>query len=61
MTNVCTDLTEIMAVSVDWDELLWAWDGWRNASSPGMMPLYPPFVDLQNEAAVMNGETLSLC
>ena len=45
-----------MAYSRDWDELLWAWQGWRNESSREMPPMYVEFVDLLNEAAVLNGK-----
>ena len=48
-----------MATSRDWDELVWAWQGWRNESSRQMPPMYIEFVDLLNEAAVLNGKTLS--
>ncbi len=55
MSNVA-DLTEIMATSRDWDELLWAWQGWRNESAREMPPMYEEFVGLLNQAATMNGE-----
>ena len=44
-----------MANSTDWDELLWAWQGWRDATGKLMPDMYAEFVDLLNEAAVMNG------
>ncbi len=45
-----------MAESQDWEELLWAWEGWRNASGTKMKDNYTKFVQLQNEAAVLNGK-----
>jgi peptidyl-dipeptidase A len=49
------DLTAIMASSTDWDELLWAWEGWRNVSGRLMPDMYEEFVSLLNQAAVLNG------
>ena len=46
---LASDLTEIMATSRDWDELVWVWQGWRNESSREMPPMYIEFVDLLNE------------
>ena len=50
------DLTQIMATSRDWNELTWAWEGWRNESGRKMPDLYEEFVSLQNQAATMNGK-----
>lgn len=56
------DLTQIVALSTDWDELLWAWDGWRRESGANMPNMYEEFAALQNLAATMNGEDLNnLC
>ena len=52
----CSDLTEIMATSDDWEELVWAWQGWRESSSRAMPPLFTEFVELQNDAADLNGK-----
>ncbi|KAI0233168.1 Angiotensin-converting enzyme [Lamellibrachia satsuma] len=49
------DLTEIMAKSRNWNELLWAWKGWRDASSRQMSGMYTHFIEFQNEAAQTNG------
>lgn len=49
------DLTAIMANSTDWNELVWAWQGWRDASGKKMPDMYEEFVVLLNEAAVING------
>lgn len=55
MNNFTSDLSQIMAKSRDWNELKWAWDGWRNASGRNMPDLYEELVSLQNQAAV-NGK-----
>ena len=49
------DLTNIVAESRNWYELLWAWQGWRDASGKKMPDMYEEFVGYQNEAAVLNG------
>jgi peptidyl-dipeptidase A len=49
------DLSYIIATSTDWDELLWAWQGWRDASGKQMPDTYEEFVGLLNEAARLNG------
>ncbi|XP_063816075.1 angiotensin-converting enzyme [Pseudophryne corroboree] len=49
------DLTELLAKSRDYDELLFAWKGWRDASGKKMRDHYKSYVDLGNKAAVMNG------
>ena len=50
------DLTNIMYNSTDWEELVWAWDGWR-ANTGALMPdMYEEYVSLLNLAATMNGE-----
>lgn len=54
---VYLDLSEIMSNSRDWDELVWAWEGWRNASGRQMPEMYTEFAALQNVAAEMNGIT----
>ncbi len=46
-----------MSNSRDWDELVWAWEGWRNASGRQMPEMYTEFAALQNVAAEMNGIT----
>ncbi|XP_038063858.1 angiotensin-converting enzyme-like isoform X2 [Patiria miniata] len=48
-------LAEIMATSRDWDELVWAWKGFRDQVGVPNKPLYKDFVKLANEAAVANG------
>ncbi|KAM9296895.1 LOW QUALITY PROTEIN: angiotensin-converting enzyme [Gastrophryne carolinensis] len=49
------DLTALLAKSRDYDELLWAWKGWRDSSGKKMRNLYKRYVELGNKAAVMNG------
>lgn len=39
-----------MRTSRDYDELLWAWKGWRDATGPFMKDNYAEFVSLSNEA-----------
>lgn len=45
-----------MAASLDYDERLRAWEGWRVAAGKKMRPLYEDYVDLKNEASKLNGE-----
>ncbi|NWS81100.1 ACE enzyme, partial [Toxostoma redivivum] len=49
------DLTDIMATSRDYSELLFAWKGWRDASGKKMRNNYRRYVELSNKAAVLNG------
>ncbi|NXJ58386.1 ACE enzyme, partial [Spizaetus tyrannus] len=51
------DLTDIMATSRDYDELLFAWKGWRDASGKKIKKNYKRYVELSNKAAVLNGYT----
>nr|KAG5696164.1 hypothetical protein BaRGS_026523 [Batillaria attramentaria] len=44
------DLTRLLATSRDYNELLWAWEGWRNMTGPLMKDSYAKFVTLSNEA-----------
>ena len=53
-----SDLTQIMATSTDWNELVWAWQGWRNESGRRMPNMYEEFARLLNKAAVINGKYL---
>ncbi|KAI9009764.1 zinc-dependent metallopeptidase [Gaertneriomyces semiglobifer] len=45
------DLTEVMLSSRNYDELLNAYIGWRNATGPAIKPLYERFVELSNQGA----------
>ncbi|NXD66074.1 ACE enzyme, partial [Eolophus roseicapillus] len=49
------DLTDIMATSRDYDELLFAWKGWRDASGKQIKNNYKRYVELSNKAAMLNG------
>ncbi|EFA05307.1 angiotensin-converting enzyme [Tribolium castaneum] len=44
----------VIAKSTDYDELLYVWKAWRDASGAKMRNLYRIYVDLSNEAAVAN-------
>jgi hypothetical protein len=50
-----TDLTRLFSYSKSWEDLEWAWKGWRDASGKKMRGLYEELVALQNEAAKLNG------
>jgi peptidyl-dipeptidase A len=53
----CTsDITDIMATSRNWYELVWAWQGWRDESGKKMPDMYQEFVHYQNQAAILNGK-----
>lgn len=45
-----------MATSRDYDELLFVWKGWRDASGKKMRNNYKRYVELSNKAAVLNGQ-----
>ncbi|XP_019379146.1 PREDICTED: angiotensin-converting enzyme isoform X3 [Gavialis gangeticus] len=49
------DLTNILATSRDYDELLFAWKGWRDASGNQIRTKYKRYVELSNKAARLNG------
>ncbi|CAG5130978.1 unnamed protein product [Candidula unifasciata] len=44
------DLTRIFTTSRDYDQLIAAWKGWRDATGPKLKNLYTEFVTLSNEA-----------
>ena len=50
-------LSNIMATSRDYDQLLWAWEGWANATGFFMKDLYTEMISLQNKAARAYGYT----
>lgn len=50
------DLQEIMATSRDQKELLWAWQGWRDAVGRQLRMTFERYVQLSNKAAKLNGE-----
>ncbi|XP_007500935.2 angiotensin-converting enzyme 2 isoform X1 [Monodelphis domestica] len=47
-------LDKIMDESTDYDERLWAWEGWRSKVGKEMRPLYEEYVELKNELAKGN-------
>ncbi|XP_004749261.2 angiotensin-converting enzyme-like protein Ace3 isoform X1 [Mustela putorius furo] len=51
------DLQEIMATSRDQKELLWAWQGWRDAVGRQLRMTFERYVQLSNKAAKLNGYT----
>ena len=50
------ELTEIMANSRSYKKLLFAWEGWHNASGRPLKQYYPRFVELSNKASQADGE-----
>ncbi|XP_006892457.1 PREDICTED: angiotensin-converting enzyme 2 [Elephantulus edwardii] len=48
-------LDRIMENSTDYDQRLWAWEGWRREVGRQLRPLYEEYVDLKNEMARGNG------
>ncbi|XP_017738403.1 angiotensin-converting enzyme isoform X2 [Rhinopithecus roxellana] len=49
------DLTNVMATSRKYEELLWAWEGWRDKAGRAIVQFYPKYVELINQAARLNG------
>ncbi|NP_001269290.1 angiotensin-converting enzyme 2 precursor [Chinchilla lanigera] len=47
-------LDDIMSNSKDYNERLWAWEGWRSEVGKQMRPLYEEYVALKNEMAKAN-------
>lgn len=58
-TNDCLSLepglNDIMKKSRDYDDLLWAWKGWRDATGPKMRETFAQLVEIRNKAAKENG------
>uniref|UniRef100_A0A8C3B3R6 Angiotensin-converting enzyme n=1 Tax=Cyclopterus lumpus TaxID=8103 RepID=A0A8C3B3R6_CYCLU len=52
-----SDLQKIMAESRDYDELLFAWKGWRDAAGKVLRQDYKRYVELANTAAKLNGHS----
>lgn len=48
-------LESVMANSRNFKERLHVWEGWRKEVGKRMRPLYEDYVDLKNEASVLNG------
>uniref|UniRef100_A0A3Q3INI6 Angiotensin-converting enzyme n=1 Tax=Monopterus albus TaxID=43700 RepID=A0A3Q3INI6_MONAL len=51
------DLQKIMAESRNYDELLFAWKGWRDAAGRAVRQDYKRYVELANKAATLNGHS----
>uniref|UniRef100_A0A671V3H3 Angiotensin-converting enzyme n=1 Tax=Sparus aurata TaxID=8175 RepID=A0A671V3H3_SPAAU len=51
------DLQKIMAESRDYDELLFAWKGWRDSAGKVLRQDYKRYVELANKAATLNGHS----
>uniref|UniRef100_A0A6J0TXI6 Angiotensin-converting enzyme n=1 Tax=Pogona vitticeps TaxID=103695 RepID=A0A6J0TXI6_9SAUR len=51
------ELTDIMAQSRDYSELLHAWKDWRDVSGKKIRTHYKRYVELSNKAAKLNGHT----
>uniref|UniRef100_H0UWL7 Angiotensin-converting enzyme n=1 Tax=Cavia porcellus TaxID=10141 RepID=H0UWL7_CAVPO len=49
------DLTNVMATSRKYEELLWVWKGWRDKVGRAILPFFPKYVELTNKAARLNG------
>ncbi|XP_074199548.1 angiotensin-converting enzyme isoform X1 [Camelus bactrianus] len=49
------DLSNLMATSRNYEELLWAWKGWRDKVGRAILPHFPRYVELTNKAARLNG------
>ncbi|XP_042138912.1 angiotensin-converting enzyme isoform X2 [Peromyscus maniculatus bairdii] len=49
------DLTNVMATSRKYEELLWVWKGWRDKVGRAILPLFPKYVELSNKIAHLNG------
>ena len=47
-------LVNIMGTSRDYERLLFAWKGWRDATGPKLRPIYKNFVELSNKGAKEN-------
>lgn len=55
-----TGLDDIMATSTDYNERLWAWEGWRAEVGKQLRPLYEEYVVLKNEMARANSRFTAL-
>lgn len=52
--NLEPGIEAILAKSTDYDELVYVWKAWRDATGAKMKNLYKIYVELSNEAAVAN-------
>ncbi|XP_059127939.1 angiotensin-converting enzyme [Peromyscus eremicus] len=49
------DLTNVMATSRKYEELLWVWKSWRDKVGRAILPFFPKYVELSNKIAHLNG------
>ncbi|EGV96772.1 Angiotensin-converting enzyme [Cricetulus griseus] len=49
------DLTNLMATSRKYEELLWVWKSWRDKVGRAILPLFPKYVEFSNKIAQLNG------
>ncbi|XP_067848526.1 angiotensin-converting enzyme 2 isoform X2 [Heptranchias perlo] len=49
------ELAILMAQSTDYNERLWAWEGWRVNVGRKLRPLYEEYASLKNKTAKLNG------
>nr|XP_022901638.1 angiotensin-converting enzyme-like [Onthophagus taurus] len=49
-------IEKIMSESTDYDELLYAWTAWRDATGAKIKPEYQKYVELKNKIAAKNGK-----
>jgi hypothetical protein len=56
-----TELTVVMGRSRDWDELQHSWIEWRRLTGQKMRDLFEQVVELSNQAAQLNRESICLC
>jgi hypothetical protein len=62
MLTVCkAELSVVMGRSRDWDELQHSWIEWRRLTGPKMRDLFEQVVELSNQAAQLNRESICLC
>lgn len=54
-----SELTDIMASSRSYKRLLYAWEGWHNASGVPLKQYYPKFVELSNNASRHDGKNFT--
>lgn len=50
----------MFASSRDYKELSYAWTAWRDQTGAKMRPLFERYVNLSNEASVLNGKLIDL-
>eukprot|EP00463_Aulacantha_scolymantha_P003849 TRINITY_DN4775_c0_g1_i1.p1 TRINITY_DN4775_c0_g1~~TRINITY_DN4775_c0_g1_i1.p1 ORF type:complete len:292 (-),score=40.25 TRINITY_DN4775_c0_g1_i1:410-1285(-) len=48
-------IRKIISKSRNYDELLYTWTAWRNATGPKIRPYYLEYLQFQNQVAILNG------